>query len=337
MQFSKKQFVAFGTTLVLSMFFSIGCKKNQVEEISNTPNSSPQASIQARMSQSSREALLNSVTQVNDRLVFNDYKHLTDVMQAIEEGNDERNADFFQPLSALSVEQVNDSMRTANFDAFGSCREFEDRFEHFKSLRRQIEEKSIAWSMSEALDVENNPNAHPIRELGLRTILNDKLEVIINGKVENFQWVVDEYQNQQNKTVSASECRTSVWRDKTIPLANNKKFFMSNSSVMYPWGTSIRATQEALSWNCSRFLWWTNCSWQPYATMTQVAMGGTFYKSDCKESITGGTPAQLRQYRTFRDNAYTSGGTYVAVQKLSLTSHHVAEPLVYYYAFPLTW
>jgi hypothetical protein len=325
------KFNFFLTLLVLGIFFW-GCKKDTLISEADAPVKH-QPTIQSRLSSSAREAAINSVVNENGRLKFKDQQHMLDVAEAIEDGNRAHNESFFAPLSNLTPEAVTDSMYAQKFDPQGFCLIFETKF-NFKSLRQKISAEEKEWLKNEELDDESNPNNHPIRELGLRTVFNENLEVIIDGKVENFQYIVDEYEKQTTagrgggqNTTNASDCKVNVSKNANREFYHNGtryKLFMHNSCVFWPWGTAIRTSQNLVRWYSRRVWFVTVTGWENAAANMRVEMAGKVYKIENCEDTSNASAYSLPTYASAVDAASVPAGTWAAVKKYSMSSlHHV--------------
>jgi hypothetical protein len=332
--FPKVLFLCF----VVGIVTTISCKKADLT--SDTSATLPTKSPSLRLS-SNEQAVLNAVTNEGGTLHFKDQEHLLAVLKALDNGNDTYNDDFFAPLKGRSDDEVTDSMVINKFNTEGFYQAFEEKL-NFNSLRADIAQKEQEWLKKEGLNVETDPNNHPVREIALRSVLNKMLKIKIGSEEMNFEELVTAYANSSS---APPACNQAAWRDSAAIFGspgNWYKLSMNNSSVAYSWGTSLRTSQRMYRWQYEqRFLWWTNpAQWVQASGYHQLRMGGEWYSTPivtlpCDKHAFAGT-ALGTGYGHEKAVDFTDWGRTSRVQKYSMASAHQINNVSPYRVF-LTW
>ncbi|MBK6524275.1 MAG: hypothetical protein IPG07_01235 [Crocinitomicaceae bacterium] len=164
-----------GFVPILMLFGTIGCEKENSETI-DSPFTSEM------LNRNSSSIPYSSIRNDDGILAFHDMESVVQTLDALESQYLNMETNYINSFPELSGEELTEMEIEFGYNENKPFEEFESYFS-FSSLRKLILSRSLAFDKS---NVENDPDDNFVREINIRTILNERYELKIGNSYYKF-------------------------------------------------------------------------------------------------------------------------------------------------------
>lgn len=223
----------------------------------------------------------NNIRLEGNMLAFTDVNHYRNTLECLTIAYEAYNDSLNGVYGHLTDEQYEIVEERLGLDEDKPLKDFETRFRFF-SLRADIDAKERRWLMSNELDMQNDPDDHPLLDDVERTLVNPAGLVKIGDQVYDLSGIQPATGTEASRVFD--ECNFIGDEKRIFPYNNGANRFKVKVSF---YNTVLYFAARSKVVNYKRKL---NGGWKKQRTRLFITHAGTTYSGRCEDPVAFSAP-----------------------------------------------